>query len=435
MKRSLIKYLLLAAAVLPFAGAAQEMITVAAEPSGKVDPASAEKIFAEKNGAHVFSLKPLTDEQIRQVTVLPDANRLAMFTSKKVEDEYRYTLDSAAEQAEKETEKVQAHHADQRMVDTAKGAGEISFYAAVNTSGISFVFLNSNDQPGRYEVIMNPLEPGRFGTQGIHFFLNQDGTAEMTGWQYISANRSQVNMTGNTPWMHPGLQTTSTRTEAGGYLTRITIPWNIVYRVTGDVPFRSERAARWQLGVFRWAESGSASLAGIPHENRNTYLVFPAFSRKQENGVKSGMLDHSVGSFYSVNQKKGAHYTGEYFGYLRQQKNSLPFYEERFYVKWRYGFPMSFAEYYMTGMPRQIEKESLGDAEKTAEENFRMLEWEEQMELRGNFLRKQAENLAISDELIRLEYERFAYPVLGYEELQLEALRDRTFTEKFLEEE
>ncbi len=436
MKRSVMKKVLLAA-VLAAGGLtaqAQNTVTVMTEPSGKTDPASAEKIFSAKNEKYVFPLTPLNKSQLDAVRKLPDVNRFAGFTGKKVEAEYRYTLESAAEQADREKEKMLEMGSEQKA-DASTEAGNAVFYAAVNTAGISFVFLNSNDQPGRYEVMMNPLENGRFGHQGIHFFLNQDGTAELAGWKYISANRSQVNMNGNTPWMHPGIQTANSRTEKGGIITRITIPWGIVYRLTGEVPLRSERAAQWRLSVFRWAADGSASLSGIPHENVNTFLSFPAFTQKQENSVKSNMLDGSVIHFYAVDQKKGAHYARHYLGYLQQQKNALPIYKERFHVKWRYGYPMTFAEYYLTGLPRQIAKESLGDAEKTAEENFRIMEWEEQMELRGNFLRKQAANQAILDELIRLEYERFAYPVLGFEELQLEAIRDRTFSDKFMDEE
>ncbi len=413
---------------------AQDAVTVMAEPSGKTDPASAEKIFAAKSEAHVFPLTPLSKAQLDAVKKLPDANRFAGFTGKKEENEYRYTLESAAEQADREKEKIQAVGDEQEAVASAE-AGNAMFYAVVNTGGISFVFLNSNDQPGRYEVMLTPAEAGRFGHQGLHFFLNQDGTYELAGWKYIAANRSRVNMDGKTPWMQPGCQSATSRTEKGGVITRITIPWGIVYRLTGEVPLRSERAAQWHISVFRWAETGSASLRGIPHENVNTFLSFPAFSQKQENGVKSGLLNQSVTSFYAVDRKTGTHYARHYLGYLQIQKNALPIYKERFQVKWRFGYPMTFAEYYLTGLPRQIAKESLGDAEKTAEENFRIMEWEEQMELRGNFLRKQAENQAILDELIRLEYERFAYPVLGFEELQQEAIRDRTFSDKFLEEE
>ena len=63
------------------------------------------------------------------------------------------------------------------------------------------------------------------------------------------------------------------------------------------------------------------------------------------------------------------------------------------------------------------------------------MEWEEEMQLRGNVLRTYGSSPALADELLRLETERFGFPLLGYEELQMEAMKDRVFTEKFLQEE
>ncbi len=435
MKRSAVKSLLLISLLAGFSAVqAQQSVSVLPEPSGKTDWAGAEKIFSEKDGKYVFTLTPLTPAQLDAVRRLPDMNRFKSFSAKKVESEYRYTLDSAAEQAEKETEKMLAHETD--LKSSASGqAGTSMFYTVINPGGITFVFRNSSDQPGRYEIMLTPQETGRFGTQGIHLTLTQDAVLELKGWQYISSDRTQANMNGSRIHMRNIYPLASGKTDDGGILTRITIPWENIFRLTGDVPMRSERSALWNLSVFRWSENGSATLSGLPYENTGTCLVFPPFKPKQESGVKSGILNRAVSGFYGINTKLGTHYANHYLKYLLQQKNALPFYKERFYVKWRYGYPMTFAEYYLTGHPRRIAKEIPGDPEKTAEENSRIMEWEEGMVLRGNFIRTQAENQAIADELLRLEYERFAYPVLGFEELQQEAIGGRVFSDKFLEEE
>ena len=63
------------------------------------------------------------------------------------------------------------------------------------------------------------------------------------------------------------------------------------------------------------------------------------------------------------------------------------------------------------------------------------LEWQEDMELLGNFLKARSGDSMFQNAMMRYDYEKFSDPEGEFEKLRMEAVRDRFFTEKFLEEE
>lgn len=414
-------------------------IIVKTAPENAVGFDGAEKLFAEKTPDVVFQLQHLTPEQLTRVAQLPDTDRLSTFSEKKQKEEYHYTLDSAADQALKEEEDAGKEDtgdaAAAAAADTKDQPGTTSFFTAVTRKGITFAFCSTTLQPARYEVILSPIEEGRFGGAGLHFWMDQNAvSAKLTGWRCIKPLRYTLSIEGNP--IHPQItfRPETARTGEGYIMTKCTVPWGDIYQVLGEVPLKAGRSVQWKLSVFRWAKTGSATLRGIPHEGADTYMMFPVFTPKVAADIKGSVTGEAVSYFYFIDRKHG-NLTRTYFDYMMNQTKSLPFWKERFKVIYRLGFPLSFSEFYLSKFPRKVPKEIIGDSEKTADQNFRLMEWEEEMQLRGNVLRTYGSSPALADELLRLETERFGFPLLGYEELQMEAMKDRVFTEKFLQEE
>lgn len=426
MKISYKKIAVLAALLTVTAGiSAQDQAPIMIRAKGTtVDFNQAEKLFKENDPNLIYPLTKLTKEQLSKVPSLTDSNRFQGAQKAEAKEEYRYTLDSAAEQAQKELAKLnEAEKGVAKKTENKLAPGDAAFYVSASGGGITFVFRNSTRADATYEIILEPLASGRFGNQGIHLRFQQNNShrnVQFLGWRY---NPSEIRLRPDSQLM-----------VGGAMISRVTISWADFYRLIGESPYCAGRSTQWKVGVYRWCNENSSSLRGLPYESANTYLILPMYRQKNVEDYKSGMFHRAITSFYYVDQKKG-NATRTYLGYVVGQRNALAFYKERFRVIHRIGYPLTFSEYYFAILPRIVPKEIPGDEAKTKELNFRHLEWQEDMELLGNYLKARANDSMFQDAMLRYEYEKFADPQIEFEKLRMEAMRDRFFTEKFLEEE
>ncbi|MBO5802923.1 MAG: hypothetical protein J6R64_04190, partial [Lentisphaeria bacterium] len=65
---------------------------------------------------------------------------------------------------------------------------------------------------------------------------------------------------------------------------------------------------------------------------------------------------------------------------------------------------------------------------------FRITEYMEDMTYFGKDIKDRAGYTSLTDEMTRLDVERYANPSIGYWELQWEAIQKRTFSKLFLED-
>ncbi len=399
------------------------MITIDALKNGASDYAAAEKIFATNDPNVVFHLVPLSEKEIGRAKGLPDWNRFSFALKQQAQEEYHYTLESAAEQAEKEKQKLeQVNTKVQKKEDKPDNiTGKISFYVTSSRGGITFVFRQTGGRSiGTYEIILDPLEANRFGNQGIHLtFQRNSWYGSFLGWKYQES---------------ASFRPESSLREDGSIITKVTITWDSIYRITGAMLMNVGRTAQWKVGVFRWAKDVSLTLKGIPFAANGTYLMIPPFRQNEVAETKAGMLTGAVTGFYAEDPKKG-NPTKSRFGYMKGQRDSLPFWKERFHVIYRLGYPLSFSEYCLAYFPRRVAKVYVGDDEKTKENNLRSVEWQEYMAELGNYLKAHAKDYGMVDAFFLYYYEKFAFIDPNFDALQLEAIRDRTFSDKFLNEE
>ena len=392
--------------------------------STSTDFGKAKEFFEKNEPGLVYPLVKLTPEQLSKVPSLTDINRFSKARKTEKQEEYHYTLDSAAEQAQKELAKLnEAQTVAKKEKATAVQPGNASFYVSAHGGGITFMFYNTTRANATIEIILEPLSSGRFGNQGVHLRYRQNDSrsdVRILGWRY---NTGGVRL-------RPDVQLM----VGGAMISRLTISWGDFYNLIGESPYNAGRSTQWKLGVYRWADENSSTLRGLPYENADTYLILPMFTQKNVADYKRNMIHAAITKFYYVDQKKG-NATRSYLDYVAGQRRALAFYKERFRVIHRIGYPLSFSEYYLAVLPRIVPKEIPDDETKTKELNFRYLEWQEDMELLGNFLKARSGDSMFQNAMMRYDYEKFSDPEGEFEKLRMEAVRDRFFTEKFLEEE
>lgn len=417
-----------ALAALLISAAGGETLTVNAVKNAKTDWDSAQKIFTENSPAVVFQLRDLSKKEVSRAFALPDTDRSQFGVVKSaVQDEYHYTLDSAAEQAAKEQEKDKEGDTEEKAAPNVQTFGNSAFYVAASGGSLTFMFKNSTKSNGVYEIILEPMDQANFGRQGLHLLYHQgSGTIQSLNW--VPRER------GNPRILY---RSESCPTDDSGRITAIGVSWQAFYTLTGDIPVR-QKSSVWKLGVYRWLNGEGQSLGGIPHESANTYLVLPPISAKDIDSIKRSALELAINGFFYVDQKKG-NYTAGRLSYIISQRRQLAFWKERFGVIYRLGFPLTFSEYYMPGMKRIVPKDEIGleadAAKKEDEPGWRIREFQENMELLGNFIKGNDGNSMLIDAMIRRDLGKFAYPETDLDMLRKEAISDRIFGPLFLEEE
>ena len=163
MKKYMFKSLILVGALALGAAAFAENAPVIVRTTinkNLYDLQTAEKRFKEGDPS-IVKLIPMTEEQLQITTRVPDANRLTWRAVKAQKVDYQYTLESAADQAEKEAEKEKeggdAAEVKEETPDTAGDsgkAGDVSFYVLSSANGLSFVFRSTSLENGKYEIIL-----------------------------------------------------------------------------------------------------------------------------------------------------------------------------------------------------------------------------------------------------------------------------------------
>ncbi len=397
------------------------------------DLSAAEKRF-KAGDPSIVKLVPMTAEQLQITSTVSDANRLTLEAVKAKKDDYKYTLESAADQAIKEAEKDKKgaeSKEEEDLPDTAGDsgkAGNVSFYVLSNANGLSFVFRSTSLENGKYEIILKPTTPGRFSGGEIHFMFEQSShiwSTTILGPSCLPLNSNPVAC---------GFRPEHRRTADGAMLTHITLTWDTVYRILGELPMVGGHPSVWEFSVFRWAKSGCSTLQGTPRDpDAQTYLFVPALSESVIDSLKASFAQNGVNQFFHDDPKKG-NPTKNYFNGVSGHTKDLQLWCDRLGIEPKIAYPLSLAEYYLGVMPRRIPKPDLSDPEKTKEQNFRITEYMEEMTYYGKDLKDRAGYTSLIDELTRLEVERYINPSAGYNELQWEAIQKRVFSDLFLED-
>ncbi len=430
--KNLLKTLCFAAAAAVsffFTAAAEEAIVI--KPVQGADAGkSADALFQSGNPA-VMQLTKLTPREITAVKRLPDADRMELAKAQSAEDEYHYTLDSAAEQAQKEEEKAKLGGQRSGASDTDGSAldfGDCRFFTLVNTSGITICFEQSNKQPSRYELILTPSESGRYGTQGVHLMFDSSNTgAKSLAWQNRETNLGRV--------------VTNTPTVDGRQITRLFLSWNDFFNLTGDIILPVDRSMLWSIGIYRWADGEGSSVRGIPHDaNANVYLMIPSFTEKQVLNVKSGIINGAVNGYYAVDHKTNISAVNAYCNMVIGDYTSLPFWKERFGVIQRLGYPWNFSELYLAMQGRDFPDELPSGTDKenkvAGEYDGRLNEYREDINEYANTVRDWAKYAIFCDSVLTREYDIYGnWANYSMPLLRLIAIMNRTHSEKFLQEE
>ena len=398
------------------------------------DLSTAEKRFKEGDPT-IVKLVPMTEEQLQITSTVSDANRLTWKAVKAQKDDYQYTLDSAADQAEKEEEKEKeggdAAEKQEETPDTAGdagNAGDVSFYVLSSASGLNFVFRSTSLENGKYEIILKPTTAGRFPGSEVHFMFEQSSHIWSTTLLGPSCMPLNSNPVAN------GFRPEHRRTADGAMLTRISLSWETVYKILGELPMVGGHPSVWEFSVFRWAKSGCSTLRSTPRDpDAQTYLFVPALSDGAIDGLKAEYARDGVDKFFYDDPKKG-NPTKNYFGGVRGYTGDLHLWRERVGIEPKIAYPLSLAEYYLGVMPRRVPKPDLSDPEKTKEMNFRITEYMEEMTYYGKDIKDRAGSTALIDEMTRLDVGRYIDPAIGYWELQWEAIQRRVFSNLFLED-
>lgn len=400
------------------------------------DLGAAEKRFKDGDPT-IVKMVPMTEEQLQITTTISDANRLTWRVAKIKQDDYQYTLDSAADQAEKEEEKLQSGENEEEaqkqegaaepIVDKGN-AGDVSFYVLSSANGLSFVFRSTSLENAKYEIILKPTTPGRYSGNEVHFMFDQSSHIWSTSILGPSCMPLNSNPVAN------GFRPEYRKTADGAMLTHISLNWGTVYRILGELPIVGGHPSIWEFSVFRWAKSGCSTLRSTPRDpDAQTYLFVPAISEAAIDELKADFARGAVDGFFRDDPKKG-NPTKNYFGGVKGFTGDLHLWRDRVGLDPRIAYPFSSAEYYLGVMPRRVVKLDLNDPEKMKEQNFRITEYMEEMTYYGKDLKDRAGYTALIDELTRLDVENYVYPSIGYWSLQLEAIQERIFSNLFYED-
>ena len=89
--------------------------------------------------------------------------------------------------------------------------------------------------------------------------------------------------------MIQGYVQNQTEVIANGYLTRIFIPWEVLFN---RLPFSDKKDNFWRLSVIRWATGGGQTWGGFVHEaNRAGYIRWPDFTQEQKFAIYETVLN------------------------------------------------------------------------------------------------------------------------------------------------
>lgn len=440
MKKNMLKSLILAGVCTLGAVAVAENAPIIVRTTinkNLYDLGAAEKRFKDGDPT-IVKLLPMTEEQLQITTTVSDANRLTWRVEKIKQDDYQYTLDTAADQAEKEEEKLQSGESEEEAKEQEEAAaepiidkgnaGDVSFYVLSSSNGLQFVFRSTSLENAKYEIILKPTTPGRFSGNEVHFMFDQSSHI----WSTTRLGSSCMPLSSNP--VACGFRPEHRKTADGAMITRITLLWDTVYRILGELPMVGGHPSVWEFSVFRWAKSGSSTLRSTPRDpDAQTYLFVPAISEAAIDELKADFARGAVDGFFRDDPKKG-NPTKNYFGGVRGFTGDLHLWRDRVNLEPRIAYPFSSAEYHLGVMPRRVAKPDLNDPEKTAEQNFRIVEYMEEMTYYGKDLKDRAGFTALIDELTRLEAVNYVFPAIGYWSLQWEAMQNRTFSDQFLED-
>jgi len=89
-----------------------------------------------------------------------------------------------------------------------------------------------------------------------------------------------------------------TRIIANGYVTKIFIPWELLY---DRLPFSDKKDNFWRLSVIRWASGGGQTWGGFVHEaNRAGYIRWPDFTQEQKFAIYETVLNKAWQKYQSL---------------------------------------------------------------------------------------------------------------------------------------
>lgn len=403
-----------ACALLPVAAEALEPIIVQTVINNSFyDLGAAEKRFNDGDPT-IMKLVPLTEEQLQQTANLSDTNRLFWRSRKATRPTYQYGLDLPSEQ-----------HAAAEAGSATEPAGEVSFYVLSNVNTLSFVFRSTSKENAKYEIILKPTQPGRFAGNEVHFMFEQSSHI----WSTTILSPSCLPLNSNP--VACGFRPEHRRTKDGAVLTHISLSWDTVYKILGELPMVGNQPSLWEFSVFRWAKSGSSTLRGTPRDpDAATYLMVQPISMEAISRIKGSYAQSAVDEFFRDDPKKG-NPTQNYIGGIRARSGDLHLWLERLWIPPRIAFPGPMSEYFLAKMPRRVAKPVLGDDEKTKELNFRLVEWMEDMTYYGKEIKDRAYAVSLIDELSRLEIEGYVYPSIAYWQLRWEAIQRHFFSDDF----
>lgn len=428
---SLLIAVLFCAGSLPATAGAEEFLTIRALRADRTP--DADKIFNTAAPDTVFRLKKLSPAQYAEALRLPDVDRKRLAEKKRLRpEEYHYTLESAAAQSSKETEKAHkdASGGTEGAAETdgkEASPGDSSFFATVSPAGrIEFIFRHSNRENGVYEVLLEPLRDGRSGRQILHF-LADPATGRMT---LLSRHSNAPSRT--------GIRVHSRLTDRQERITTVAIPDGAILDLFGEVPFSGGLPSLWRIAVFRWAEGSGASLAGMPGAAPDSCLVIPSFTPKAVREWKIRALDSALKSFFTVQREAKASRMDQYLNGLIGNCKAFGFWKKMYRIPVRLGSAGWFSDMYLARLPRSSPEELSADLETTSGKEDgpgqRIREYQKDITELGVKIRKSFENPLLLDSAMRCFWERFRDWEYERDRLRLEAIRDRTFSKKFLED-
>ncbi len=83
----------------------------------------------------------------------------------------------------------------------------------------------------------------------------------------------------------------TTRKVSNGYVTRIHVPWEILYN---KLPFQDKADNFWRLSVIRWAPGGGQTWGGVVHAATTAgYIRFPHYTDEQKAEIQEYVLNRA----------------------------------------------------------------------------------------------------------------------------------------------
>lgn len=286
---------------------------------------------------------------------------------------------------------------------------DVSFAVICNDEGLVFLVKSPVTSNGIFEVSLQPLEAGKFGNDGFHFFMNQtDGAIT----NIVPTYDPRMVIKGH----QREIQRINRETNDGYVISAFSVPWEVYYRLTGDLPFKYGRKTMLRLSVYRWADGKGYSWKGLPYDsNANTYILMPEFTPKRMTGIKGGMFERLLGPYFTDPSGKG-HDFNSYFNAMQGHYSTAAFWNERFKVPNRLSFTHFYSNRYMVEQENLIE-DYKKNMIKVAQDAKDLLENPYAIEL-----------------ILKYDYDHFLMRENEYQAIRYKAMRDRVFSDKFTED-